>query len=878
MEKAGTYDKEAVTSMAENLNENNLSNSNDPLSDAQYMPRPRIDKILDQATQSKLVYVVAGAGYGKTQAVRNYIENQPDAVVRWVHLTESDNIGSRYWENMVHKIAFDNPELTAKLSEFGFPDTLARFKQFAEILKSSEHRSRKTFLVLDDFHLIHSKQTLIFAERCAYLRIPGACVIIISRKEPEINTVSLFAKKQVSIVTEDELRFTDDEISEYLRQRGIPFAAQNLPRLVDATKGWALAIQLLSLVLKRMPENFDAALDIMKQNVFKLMEIEAWNEFPEDIQKKLVQSSLVFDLSLASWRDLSGDAAFMKNHPQLASFIWFDSFIGDYRIHPLYLEFLQSRQDVLTYDEKLDTYRQAAQWCDENNLHMDAVKYFAKSRQYERMLEVLVSYPFKLPRDKCENFMEIINELAPDCTETNDQSLLLLNALYMPLLLLWTDRFDEAKERCFTVIKEWENSKWPFAANLLFTSYSILAYIGIYTCIYTHKYDFLDNLKKAVKYYKQLSIPPVDIRGSFAIADVRSFACLVGEGADMAELDMFVETIKEAAKYISETPHRMYYGYEELVACELAFNKNQLKTASSHAHQAILKAREKNQRSVEAMAAFYLFHIALHEGDYRLAKEILEQGRDNSSNPNFWNRQLFYNLVSGFVYAQIGLPGTEPTWLAMAERDTALEVSVPVRELIYAVKYYFATKKYKRALTLLTNSYPREPQYRFLFGELMLTLLTAAARLHTDDSAAAVRDLEKAYILSFDGTFEMPFIELGKDMHLLSVAALKQADCPIPDEWLKTIDRKSSVYAKKIAVVVNTFKKDKNIEEPVQLSEREQEVLSDLYQGLSREEIAETRYLSINTIHKIIQSIYIKLDAYSKADAIRVAVDKKLLE
>ena len=43
---------------------------------AHYIERPRIDRILDQATGSKLVYVIAGAGYGKTQAVRHYVSSR----------------------------------------------------------------------------------------------------------------------------------------------------------------------------------------------------------------------------------------------------------------------------------------------------------------------------------------------------------------------------------------------------------------------------------------------------------------------------------------------------------------------------------------------------------------------------------------------------------------------------------------------------------------------------------------------------------------------------------------------------------------------------------------------------------------------------------
>jgi DNA-binding CsgD family transcriptional regulator len=109
-------------------------------------------------------------------------------------------------------------------------------------------------------------------------------------------------------------------------------------------------------------------------------------------------------------------------------------------------------------------------------------------------------------------------------------------------------------------------------------------------------------------------------------------------------------------------------------------------------------------------------------------------------------------------------------------------------------------------------------------------------------------------------------------------AALKQAECGFPEEWLKTMYRKASVWAKKTMIVLNSFKKEKRINDNIQLSEREQEVLNDLYHGLSREEMAENRYLSVNTVKKILLSIYSKLDAGNNVDAIRIGLEKKLIK
>ena len=52
------------------MNVTNKNKLNDSIFPEYYMPRPRVDKILDQATRCKLVYVIADAGCGKTQAVR----------------------------------------------------------------------------------------------------------------------------------------------------------------------------------------------------------------------------------------------------------------------------------------------------------------------------------------------------------------------------------------------------------------------------------------------------------------------------------------------------------------------------------------------------------------------------------------------------------------------------------------------------------------------------------------------------------------------------------------------------------------------------------------------------------------------------------------
>ncbi|MCL2856790.1 MAG: LuxR C-terminal-related transcriptional regulator [Oscillospiraceae bacterium] len=839
-----------------------------------YMQRPRLNNILDDAASCKLVYVIASAGYGKTQAVHHYIEQQQNAAVWWMQLTERDNIGSRYWERLVHIISNHNPELAAKMHEFGFPETPSRFKRFIEVARGVQYSSKKIFIVFDDFHLVHSKEVTTFTERLVHLKLPGVCIVILSRKEPEINVVSLFSKGDIRIITEDELCFTTAEAAEFFIQCAIPLSAQSLSQLMDTTKGWALAINMLSLILKRTPSSLKHALDAMMQNIFKFLEIEAWDDFQKKVQKDIVKLSLLSDLPIALPQEFSDKTEFLRVTPELASFVWFCSFTNDLRIHPLYLEFLQSKHNILLDEEKKELYGKAARWCSKNDFYMDAVRYYAKLNQFDCVIKVLLSYPFKLPRDASEYLLSILENLDSDNKEQLNPGALFLKNYFTPLLLVGAGRYEEAQDWALAVVREWERVDTPLSIVFLYTSYSNLSYIDMYTCTVTHEYSSPEYLRKSVEYFKRSTIPPAETAGAFINGEIRSFACLVGEGAALSNFEQFLEASRESALYTEQTPFNIFVGYDDLVACEYAFFKNQPDIAKNHAHKAILKAREKKQYSISIMAEKYLLCTAVQEGNAALAKEVLRQMRFYLDNPDFRSRQMYYDLYTGLFYAQIGLPEMVPLWLVTDDRDTASEIHMPSGELIASAWHNVASKKYHQALVILCNSYPREKQERFLFGELSVLLLTAVARIRTGDTAGAIADFEKAYKMSFQGVFEMFFIELGKELHPLIAAALNHEDCSIPEKWLAIVYRKTSIYAKKAAVVANTFKNKKL----VKLSNRELEVLNDLYHGLSREEIATNRHMSINTVKKTLQSIYIKLDAHNNVDAVRIALEKKLIE
>jgi len=207
----------------------------------------------------------------------------------------------------------------------------------------------------------------------------------------------------------------------------------------------------------------------------------------------------------------------------------------------------------------------------------------------------------------------------------------------------------------------------------------------------------------------------------------------------------------------------------------------------------------------------------------------------------------------------------------------AADVCPEVRELLIHARCLLLSRRYYETLTALVLYENVEPEERFLFGGLLCSLFKAVAFMKIGKAEDAVAAFEQAYRLSFSGEFEMPFIELGKHMRELAALAAKQAYCAIDKAWLELIGRRASIYAKKADFVARLYKTEHQIGEAVKLSERELQILNDIYQGLSRAEIAVHRYLSINTVKTIIKTLYTKLGADNNVDAVRIALEMKLI-
>jgi DNA-binding CsgD family transcriptional regulator len=494
------------------------------------------------------------------------------------------------------------------------------------------------------------------------------------------------------------------------------------------------------------------------------------------------------------------------------------------------------------------------------------------------MLDILMDYPLMLPEDVAEFLLRTLDEMeAPDGSGDDDYGrLALMKDSFYPRFLIDLGRYEEAEARSLDAIARHGDSSAPFSNPLLISCYNNLAYIRMHRGLKTHIYDFASYARKAMDIFEKTPAP-IAVSKPLSYACLRSLACYVGVGAERGGFEAFRREMGVMSGYLSKMLDGQCFGYDDLCEAEIAFYRCEKAEAKSSALTAIEKASALNQYETEARAIFYMIRIALMEGVFEPAENMFARLSEVAKTPTFVYGRTMYDFVSAYLFSLLNIRSLIPARFLLFPDSVIANTNITTAEYMTNIRCLISSEKYEDALSALGLYGSTGNSGRFLIGELTRALFCALAHYGLGNRDEALSHFEIAYSHSQNGEIIMPFIEFGRGARGLVKLARENDGCDIPRDWLERLDVQASAYAKKSALVAAGFRKKYGVGEGVRLSEREAQLLRDIYQGLSRQEIAATRYLSINTVKTELKNLYAKLEVSSAVEAVRVANELDIL-
>jgi LuxR family maltose regulon positive regulatory protein len=834
----------------------------DRIYDSSHLSRPRIDAVFADA--NPIVAVCAGAGYGKTRAVSDFLRKQemPSFLMQ---LDLHDNSVGNFWETYTGTLMLYDPVAGKKCRELGFPDTPEKTEMYLKI-RNGALAGSAVILALDDFHIIENPSVLQFVKNCMIDGLPpGIKIILVCRDLTNINIETFLLNRSFSEVTESDLNFNENELTEYLRRQELPADIRTVREIHKDTEGWPFAVNLASRSLKKNPNYFGYVKTALRQNIYRLMESDNWDAVSGELRKLLAKISLTdhFPIELAATL-AGGNDGLLRELSKQTAYIRFDNYGGAYIIHRMFLDFLRTKQDTLTDGEITGAYRAAAEWCSQNSFKADALSYYEKIKDYGAVVSVLSSLPILIPHD-IALYAKGIFDRAPAEAFDNVPHFAEMHTGVVSCLGDVQDFYALTGfyERKFLALPEDD----PMRSGSLFGIYlalgmarSAYAYDGIY--------DFDVYFSKMFDCITQEdfdSLPPLDCPRAPWINLTYSSE----KGAPQKYIEAVMRSDNTAARFSDGVTT----GTDSLIQCELLYYRGKVQAAKPFAARAIENAKKRMAYDTLHRARFYLMKIAVADGDLKTAKAALRDIENMLGEKSYPQRFTSYDISYGWFHHILRRPQKFPQWLTGKFSPCSHVFSAENFGNQIRARYCYLTRNFLPLLTYIREMKQKES---FLLGRVEMLALEACVHYQMKNKPAAWTALKEAYEAASPNDILMPFIELGKDMRTLAAAVLREpSGTDIPPLWLESVKNKATSYAKSQSMFIAQYTSYNSGGKL--LSAREQEVLRDLYHGFSQSEIALKQNLSVNTVKMVTKSIYEKLNVHKISDLTRIAAEQGLV-
>ena len=360
------------------------------------LPRPRIIRKLNEALSHKLTLLSAPAGSGKTTLLRQWA-SQAIQPVAWLSLAETDNDLVRFWtyvvaacqtvQVMVGKLAM------AQLQSLESPPLEALLLTLINDLASV---SQPFTLILDDYHCI-TESAIHHTLRMFLDQQPHSLHLVLSsRTDPPLALARRRARGELVELRANDVRFTLEEVTEWFTQLlHLPLSTAQIASLQARTEGWAAALHLATLSLQGSADLSQALVDFTGSHryVMDYLVEEVLTHQTEEVRSFLLCTAFLDRFTGALCNAVTGrsDGQDILEVLERANLFLLplDGQRGWYRYHQLFAEVLRVwAVRELGNEQRVALFRRASVWYEGQGLLLEAVETALSASDYDTAVRI----------------------------------------------------------------------------------------------------------------------------------------------------------------------------------------------------------------------------------------------------------------------------------------------------------------------------------------------------------------------------------------------------------------------------------------------------------------------------------------------------------
>jgi LuxR family maltose regulon positive regulatory protein len=880
--------------------------------------RPRLIEKLNESLSGKFSLISAPAGFGKTTFLSEWV-NRVERSTCWISLDEGDNDLVRFLAYFIAALQTIKPNVGASiLDALQSPGLSSEKKPSIESLLTgliNEIAEKMPFfvLVIDDYHLITSSKVnhaLLFLVENSPEQMD---ITLATRADPPWPLARMRARREMTELRADDLRFTPEEVAKFLNQiMNLNLSADHVEKLEARTEGWIAGLQMAALSLQGQKgiSNFVKSFTGSNRFILDFLTEEVLEQQPDDIKDFLLKTSILRRMTAPLCDVLTGrddSQAILDQIEQSNLFLFpLDDQRTWYRYHHLFSDLLLSHLGQGYPDQILQLNYKASEWFEKNGLIQEAVEHAIASQNVEYLASLVEKYArsafmrgelnmvskwlHKIPDDvKCShpricldfawtlretNQVEELNQIlnivegtlqSESIIAENERSSMLgeVSALRAGIVLL-TDDYKRTIALCHEALEQLpENAHFVRGATLL-----ILA-----TAINTS-----GDTREALNVYP---------KALQACQDAGNFLMSMNTAYDYAMLQFYHGQINQAKNTLQDALNwaKMKglgrlpaFGAHHLGLGRILFEQNELDGAEHQVKEAI-KLFEKGGVELLFQSHTYLAHVYQAKGDTQNTNKSVETARSIAAGRDdiHWVDSA-QQTHRAWLSCKQGDLAAAANWVdsVLADLDKQLDWLRQFQMLVIArIRLAQAAEKHdgdhlSEAIQTGEQFLGEAEKSGRTLDQIRALVILAVGFYLKGDNEMAMSHLKDAIANASPEGYYRCFLDPGPIMCEMLELIQPETQAPNFVQNLLAAFKPQSIEKRKPVLSPNS-----SLVEP--LSDREFEVLRYLETSMSAPEIANELYVAVSTVRTHIKSIYGKLNVHRRTDAIRRAQELDLL-
>jgi LuxR family maltose regulon positive regulatory protein len=348
------------------------------------LARPRIAAHLDDAVARRVTLMTGPPGAGKTVAAALWAAARPASRrPGWLSIDTADTEPGRFWRYVAAALSRAGILAPAR-ADLPAGITAAEIPQW--ISAAIRPAVDPAVLVLDDVHLLAGSEALAGLDELIRHEPPGLRLLLAGRSAPGLALSRLRLEGELADIGAADLVCNAEETSAYFAMVGSPVTPAERDHLLSRTEGWLAGLRLTALA---------GQLDQVGAQplVADYLQDEVLDRLSQPVREFMMRTSLSLTVPADLAHDLTGEAGAARLLEQLTretglvQALTPDS--GEYRYHPMLRDVLAVSLRRELPEEVSALQRRVARWHATRGEVLPAVQAAAEVGEWEFGLHVL---------------------------------------------------------------------------------------------------------------------------------------------------------------------------------------------------------------------------------------------------------------------------------------------------------------------------------------------------------------------------------------------------------------------------------------------------------------------------------------------------------